>query len=76
MPLPVDVAPSNVSQVPPPVVAPEGPPVAGATNVPAPVPRRKTDAFHNIYGLGMSTLMMSQLVSTANAPIEESARQK
>jgi len=33
----VDVVPSNVSQVPPPVTAPDGPPLAGATRVPEPV---------------------------------------
>src|SRR5207249_9303943 len=33
----VDVVPLNVSQVPPPVTAPDVPPLAGATNVPEPV---------------------------------------
>src|SRR5712692_8684878 len=37
MPLPVGVLPVNISQVPPPVTAPDIPPLAGATKVPAPV---------------------------------------
>ncbi len=37
MPLPVDVVPLNVSQVPPPVTPPDVPPLAGPTKVPEPV---------------------------------------
>jgi hypothetical protein len=70
VPLPVDTLPLNVSQVPPPVTALDGPPLAGATKVPEPVNLMfrvvgfRADANASPPGLsvvmGMSTLIMSQ----------------
>src|SRR6266704_7124029 len=69
VPLPVLTPLLNVSQVPPPVTAPDVPPLAGATKVPEPV-----SLIFRVFGLralanatpcglmvvtGMSTLMMS-----------------
>src|SRR5439155_13219887 len=80
VPLPVDTPSLNVSQVPPPVAAPEPPPLAGATKVPEPVnlivrsvgefraDANATPPASTVRGAKLMTLAMSQRTWSACDP--------